>query len=287
MVNEWEEFRTYTCQPVYAASGKRDTSYLGRFTYDMIEKGDGMGLILTILARGYLFHDRDGNLLTGNPYDQTEYARNALKAWCSVPDKQKSSEPVVDFRELSADYPELVNETGEGWYYRHIRAIIKFVRRNPDLVDKRAQERCKNISKGFTVYWKKKVKQLQVPIFALNTKSGWALRFDDILADALESGPLRNPQIDLPPELEQRLAEATPKGVPITVLPVLAQYYIANKREDTDWVVLPVANFNAYFGTTAFAKRWLAVIPTDVMAAQHKQLWGLQISDSCDISCVY
>ena len=32
MTNEWEEFQAYTTQPVYTASGKRDTTYLGRFT---------------------------------------------------------------------------------------------------------------------------------------------------------------------------------------------------------------------------------------------------------------
>ena len=47
------------------------------------------------------------------------------------------------------------------------------------------------ISKGFKTEWKKKVRQLQVPIFALNTKAAWALRFDDILADALELSALR------------------------------------------------------------------------------------------------
>ena len=33
MTNEWAEFRAYTEQPVYAAEGKKDTRYLGRFTY--------------------------------------------------------------------------------------------------------------------------------------------------------------------------------------------------------------------------------------------------------------
>ena len=267
MVNEWEEFKAYTDPPVYAAKGKRDTSYLGRFTYDMIENA-GLGRVLTILARGYLFHGPDGAPLADNPYDRVEYVRNALKAWCSVPDKAKSDQPPVDFRELSADYPELVNEKGEGWYYRHVHGVIRFVRNHPNLVDKRAQERCVNISKGFTVHWKKKVKQLQVPVFALNTKGAWTLRFDDILADSLEAGPLRNPQIDLSPEMEQRLLESTQKGVPGSVLLVLTRYYIANRREDTDWVILPVENFNAFFGTTAFAKRWLTAIPKDVMARE-------------------
>ncbi len=280
MVNEWEEFKAYTEPPVYAAKGKRDTSYLGRFTYDMIEKDTGLGRVLTILARGYLFHDLDGRLLDGSPYVRVEYARNALKAWCSVPEKAKSSGPTVDFRELSVDFPELVNEKGEGWYYRHVHAVIRFVRNHPETVDIRACARCKNISKGFTAHWKKKVKQFQVPIFALNTRGAWTLRFDDILADALEAGPLRSQTVDLPPELELRLLEATPKSVPKTVLPTLARYYIANRQEATDWVVLPVENFNAFFGTTAFAKRWLAKIPKDVM--EREQYGGLCRFNMCN-----
>ena len=41
----------------------------------------------------------------------------------------------------------------------------------------------------------------------------------------------------------------------------LAAYYLANKPEDSDWVVLPVANFDAYFGTTSFGRKYLKQIP--------------------------
>ena len=34
MLNELEEFRAYTDPPIYAASGKRDNTYLGRFTFE-------------------------------------------------------------------------------------------------------------------------------------------------------------------------------------------------------------------------------------------------------------
>ena len=59
MTNEWAEFRAYSEQPVYAAEGKKDTRYLGRFTYKTLMGFEGLGRILTIIARGYLFHDRD------------------------------------------------------------------------------------------------------------------------------------------------------------------------------------------------------------------------------------
>ena len=85
MTNEWAEFKAYTEQPNYTAVRKTDTTYLGRFTFDMITEFSGFGRILTIIARGYLFHDKDGAVLDGNPYDRIDVARNALCAWCSVP----------------------------------------------------------------------------------------------------------------------------------------------------------------------------------------------------------
>ena len=95
------------------------------------------------------------------------------------------------------------------------------------------------------------------------------LRFDDILADALELGPLRSPTLTLPPGLEQRLADSFPSAKP-EVLLTLLEYYVANKQEDSLWVVLPVANFDAYFGTTAFSKKWLTKIPAGFMERQNQ-----------------
>ena len=83
MIDEIEEFRAYTTEPKYAASGKRDVTWLGRFTMDMLLKKEGFARVLTIIARGYLF---DGG---GEP--QIDRARRALCAWCSVPDSKKAS----------------------------------------------------------------------------------------------------------------------------------------------------------------------------------------------------
>ena len=142
MTNEWAEFKAYTEQPIYTAERRTDTTYLGRFTFDMITEFSGFGRILTTIARGYLFHDNNGTILD-DPYSRIEKARNALCAWCSIPDKKKNSEPPVDFRELSADFPELVYANGKGWYYRHIKNVIRFVRANPDKVSKSALKSAK------------------------------------------------------------------------------------------------------------------------------------------------
>ena len=70
MLNEWTELLQYTSPVTYTATGKRDNSYLGRFTYTTLTDFEGMARILTILARGYLFHDADGNILDGKPKER-------------------------------------------------------------------------------------------------------------------------------------------------------------------------------------------------------------------------
>lgn len=270
MTNEWVEFKAYTEQPTYTAFRKTDTTYLGRFTFDMINEFSGFGRILMIIVRGYLFHDKGGAILDGNPYDRIDIARNALCAWCSVPDKKKSSEPPVDFRELSADFPELVDENGKGWFYRHIKSVIRFVKANPVKVSKSAYKKCENLSMGFTAQWKKRVRQMQVPIFALNTKGAWTLRFDDIIADALDAGALRTEEYPLPETVNKQVETTGTNGVPKEVIVELIRYYLANKPDDTDWVVLPVANFDAYYGNNNLSKKWLAKIPKSLILRENR-----------------
>lgn len=270
MTNEWAEFKAYTEQPAYTSVRKTDTTYLGCFTFDMITDFSGFGRILTIIARGYLFHDKDGAVLDRDPYDRIDVARNALSAWCSVPDKKKSSEPPVDFRELSADFPELVDENGKGWFYRHIKSVIRFVKANPDKVSKSACKKCENLSAGFTAQWKKRVRQLQVPIFALNTKGAWILRFDDIIADALDAGALRTKEYPLSETVNKLLETTGTNGVPKEIISELLRYYYANKPNDTDWVVLPVSNFDAYYGNNNLSKKWLAKIPKSLIFRENR-----------------
>ena len=182
MLNEWTEFLQYTSPVCYTAMGKRDNSYLGRFTYTTLTDFEGMARILTILARGYLFHDENGNVLDGKPKDRIELARHALLAWCSIPDTKKATpkeewQYKTDFREYSNEFPSLVDDNGSGWFYRHVHGIIDFVRDNPALVSKTAQNNCEALANGFDKEWRNKVKQFQTPIFSRSTKGAWVLRF--------------------------------------------------------------------------------------------------------------
>ena len=271
MLNEINEFKVYTGKPVYTATGKRDTTWLGRFTFGMLLDFEGMGRILTIIARGYLFR---GN---NDPYKNIEYARNALCAWCSLPAKSKKAPesetgPNVNFGHLSPEFPELVDERGNGWLYRHAKNIVKFVRDNPDLVSKPNQKNAEALAKGFAVQWKKKLKQLQIPAFALNTKGAWVLRFDDILADALEQGPLQNYEISLSQQVINGLKAHTPKGFPDTLLPMLMEYYLAHGGETEEWVILPVSAVDAYYGSTTFSRK-KKQLPKEIF--QYKESYGI------------
>ena len=270
MLNEWQEFLDYTGSVTYTASGKNDKTYLGRFTFDTLLDFEGLARVLTILARGYLFHEADGSVLQGNPRDHIDYARRGLCAWCSVPDRKTATSKETwqfktDFRDLHQEFPDLVDEDGTGWFCRHVHAVAQFIQENPGKVRKTAWDKAAIIEKKFDTAWRNKVLQYQVAIFSPQTKGAWTLRFDDVIADALELGPLRQAGPELSSTLLEELQSATPSGIPFEIIQTLVAYYIANKPEDSDWVVLPVANFDAYFGGTSFSKKYLRAIPETIM----------------------
>ena len=286
MVNELEEFRAYTEFPVYKADSKKDVSYMGRFTLPMLLDFTGFQRVLTILARGYL--SRDG----GNGYDRIEVARRALLAWCSISTEKMKKAPDqndprlrVNYGEYADEFPELVTPEGEGWLIRHVDNIVAFVEANPDDVRKEVVTKVQALKAGFRAQWAKKVQQMLIPPFASNTRGAWVLRFDDILADALEFGPLKNKDFDMPEDVLQRLTEMTPKGVPVEASVMLYKYYAANKEDDQEYVVLPQQNFNAYFGSTAFSQKWVAVLNGKVIEKKYSEgVCKYRIMSGFDIS---
>ena len=269
MVNEWSEFLQYTGPITYAATSKRETRFLGRFTWDTLLDFEGLARILTVLARGFLFHHID-NSLADNPRSRVEYARRALCAWCSVPDPRgaapkKDWQFLTDFRGLHDEFPELVDENGGGWFRRHVHRVADFVENNPKLVSSSAADKAQKIKKGFDVAWRNKVRQFQVPLYSPDTKGQWIIRFNTALADGLELGPLRMTDVTVPAELEERVQTVLPKGLPLDMVCTLIAYYAANKPVDSDWVVLPVASFDAYFETTSFGRKYLRLIPGEIL----------------------
>lgn len=258
MLNEKEEFLAYTAKVNYTACNKQDSSFLGRFTFEMLTDFIGLYRVFTIIARGYMFETGEAD---------TDRARKALLAWCSVPDKKrdlpkKEGQSETDFKCLHEQFPALVDSEGNGWFFTHIQNVRAFVKANPEKVSKAAMKKAE-VLKGFEKEWRKKLMQYQVPLYSANTKGSFLLLFDDVLADALEQGELQNKEFELSEELTEQLSVLTPKGVPETVLPALYKYYKANKQDNTDWVVLPVSNFDAFFGTTAFGRKYLPLLKTE------------------------
>ena len=171
----------------------------------------------------------------------------------------------TDYGEYADEFPELVTPDGEGWLIRHVANIVAFIEANPDAVRKEAEEKAQALKEGFREQWAKKLRHMLVPPFAPNTRAAWGLRFDDVLADALELGPLKNKDFDLSEDMLQRLTELTPKGVPIEASVMLYKYYAANREDGQEYVVLPQQNFNAYFGSTAFSQKWVAALNEKVI----------------------
>ena len=82
------------------------------------------------------------------------------------------------------------------------------------------------------------------------------MRFDDILADALDLGALKNIDFSLSDDIIEYIkSHVASPAQPAAEL--LVKYYIANKPHDSDKVVLPVTNFDACFGNGTFSKKWL------------------------------
>lgn len=253
MLNEIAEFKAYTETPIYKRDSRNDNSFLGRFTCEGIQGFEGFPRVLTIIARGYMFKSGSADI---------EYARRAISAWCSIPDKDITKEKEdwrfrTDFREYHNEFPELVSENGEGWFYRHFHNAMNFVKNNPDKFTAKEVEKYSLMNKNFDNTWRKKVTQMQYGTYDLNTKGAWILRFDDILSSALELGELKNKDFELPEDTKTKIADFTKAPSTANALETLIKYYYANRQNDTDWVVLPVANFDAFFGSTSFSKKRL------------------------------
>ena len=264
MLNEFEEFKAYTTFPDYTIKSKRDTGYLGRFTYKMIKEFRGFNRILTILARGYMWETEAPDV---------ERAYRALCAWCSLPesvkpDRRKAGQDRTCFSDLHDEFPELVNEDGEGWYFTHVHNVAAAVLDNAGNNTNSMASNALTIVKKFNKGWCNKVMQAQTSLYTKTTKGAWIIRFEDIVAEAKELGPLKNNDIDLPAETVQKFTDALFDKKQKKVILDLAKFYLANKPEDSEWVILPVENFNAYYGTTSFDRKWLPDFPESILVRE-------------------
>lgn len=117
----------------------------------------------------------------------------------------------------------------------------------------------------FEVKWRDKVRQFQISVFLEHTDAIWQVRFDDVIANALTMGPLREVEAEVTEQQKEKLLPFVQGEVKLEYLTALVAYYQANKPEDSDWVVLPSTNFNCYFGSTVFSKKVLKEITGKVI----------------------
>ena len=208
----------------------------------------------------------------------TKYTRRALCAWCSIPDKKNAKHKErwryrSDFRELHGEFPSLVDKQGRGWFYRHAHTVADFIVNNSDKIYHGAEKQAEIINSSWDDNWRKKVVKFQIPLFSKNTEGGFHLLFDDVIADALEQRSLRDTEIILPQSIVDKIAEEAPT-IKTDWISSLICYYIQNKQPDSDWVILPASNFDAYFGTTTFSRKILNTIPKTILF-RDRQVCGL------------
>ena len=269
MTNEWLEFKAYIENPVFLAESKQSTAFIGRFTVRMIKQNKGFNRIFTILARGYLFHNADGSLLAEDPYERIEEARQFLCAWCSLPYETVTNKALkfhTSFPELHSEFPDIVDENGAGWYYRYLHYLSAYIKKNKENVTKKLH--CfaeKKTLKAIESTWANKLIQFQYSVYNNRSSADFPLLFDTAIADALVLGPLRTEAVVLPDETLQKIKAYNVNAKTERLMITLAEYYIANKEPDCDWVIMPRTNISAYLGSATYMESYEGKIPDEFM----------------------
>lgn len=269
MTNEWLEFKAYTDAPVFSAENKQSTAFMGRFSTTIIKKNKGFNRIFTVLARGYLFHNADGSVRTDDPYERIDKAREFLCAWCSLPCETVSNKALAfhtSFPELHKKFPAIVDENGAGWYYRYLHALSDYIKKNKDDITKKLH--CfaeKKTLKAIESTWANKLIQFQYSIYNNRSSADFPLLFDTAIADALVLGPLRTEAVVLPDETLQKIRAYGVNAKTEKLMTTLAEYYIANKEPDSNWVIIPRTNISAYLGSASYMEMYESRIPEEFM----------------------
>ena len=265
MTNEWLEFKAYTDTPVFKAENKQSSAFMGRFTTTMIKRNKGFNRIFTILARGFLFHNADGTLRTDDAYAGTDEARHFLCAWCSLPYEAVANKELpyhTSFPELHNEFPDIVDENGAGWYYRYLHSLSDYIKKNKDNVSKKLYSLAeKKTIKDIERKWADKLIQFQYPIYSGNSNADFPLLFDTAIADALVLGPLRTKEITLSDEMLNKIKSYDVDAKTERLMIVLAEYYLANKEQESDWVIIPRTNISAYLGSATYVDIYEKKIP--------------------------
>lgn len=172
----------------------------------------------------------------------------------------------TSFPELHSEFPNIVDKNGAGWYYRYLHSLSDYIKKNKENVTKKLH--CfaeKKTLKAIESTWANKLIQYQYSIYNNRSSADFPLLFDTAIADALVLGPLRTEAVVLPNETLQKIksygVNAKTEGLMIT----LAEYYIANKEPDSEWVIIPRTNISAYLGSATYMESYESKIPDGFM----------------------
>ena len=69
----------------------------------------------------------------------------------------------------------------------------------------------------------------------------------------------------MPEDIAERLKQTDLNEVPFEVVSDVICFCLANRQDNAEWVVLPVGNFDAYYGNTYFSRKWLSRIPKTIL----------------------
>ena len=113
--------------------------------------------------------------------------------------------------------------------------------------------------------WANKVIQFQYSVYNDRSSADFPLLFDTAIADALVLGPLRAEEVVLPDEILQKIKAYGVNAKTERLMITLAEYYIANKEPDSDWVIIPRTNISAYLGSATYMEAYESRIPEGFM----------------------
>ena len=89
--------------------------------------------------------------------------------------------------------------------------------------------------------------------------------FDTAIADALVLGPLRSEAVVLSDETLDKIRAYNVDAKTERLMITLAEYYIANKEPDCEWVIMPRTNISAYLGSASYMEMYESRIPEGFM----------------------
>ena len=109
--------------------------------------------------------------------------------------------------------------------------------------------------------WANKLIQFQYSIYNDRSSADFPLLFDTAIADALVLGPLRTEAVVLSDKELQKIKAYGVNAKTERLMITLAEYYIANKEPDSDWVIIPRTNISAYLVSAHIWKAMKARCP--------------------------